>query len=59
MANIDWTTLGPAIAKIFAEYLAAERSRTGLTDEQIFERAGIKWDAAIVKLMEDLERLQD
>lgn len=58
MADIDWTTMGPMIAKIFADFLAAERSRTGLTDEEIFARAGAKWDTATGKLMADLQRLE-
>lgn len=58
MADIDWITLGPMVAKIFADFLAAERSRTGLTDEEIFERAGTKWDTATANLLADLQRLE-
>ena len=42
MAEIDWTITGPLLAKLLAEFLAAERSRSGLTNEEIFERAGAK-----------------
>lgn len=55
---IDWIVLGPMIAKIFADFLAAERSRTGLTDEQIFGRAGVKLAENEVRLLADLQRLQ-
>ena len=57
MAQIDWTTAGPLIAKILADFLAAERSRSGLTDEQIFERNGVKYDANTAKMLEDYARL--
>lgn len=58
MAEIDWTLIGPQLAAALAAILAAERSRSGLTDAEIFERAGIKHDANIAKLVEDLERLK-
>lgn len=58
MADIDWAVFGPQIATLFAAFLAAERSRSGLSDAEIFERAGVKHDANITKLLEDLERLK-
>ena len=58
MAEIDWITLGPMLAKMLADVLAAERSRSGLTTEEIFERAGKKLDENEAKLLEDLARLQ-
>lgn len=58
MADIDWTLLGPQLASALAAILAAERSRSGLDDAAIFERAGIKHDANIAKLLADLERLK-
>jgi hypothetical protein len=57
MAEIDWTVFGPLMARVFADFLAAERSRSGLTTEEIFTRAGKKLDENEVKLLEDLERL--
>lgn len=57
-ADIDWTVLGPQLAATLAAILLAERSRTGLTDAEIFERAGVKHDANIAALLEDLARLQ-
>lgn len=59
MADIDWTITGPLVAQMLASFLAAERARTGLTNEQIFEIAGRKLDANEAKLIEDLERLKD
>lgn len=58
MAEIDWTVFGPIAAKMLADLLAAERSRTGLTDAQIFERAGKKLDDNNEKLLADILRLQ-
>lgn len=58
MADIDWTVTGPLLAKLLADFLAAERSRTGLSDVEIFDRAGVKHDANIAELLKDLERLQ-
>lgn len=58
MADIDWALIGPQLAAALAAILAAERSRTGLSDPEIFERAGIKHDANIAKLVEDLDRLK-
>lgn len=58
MAEIDWTVLGPMIAQILASYLAAEQSRTGLTTEEIFARAGAKLEENGVRLLADLARLQ-
>lgn len=55
---MDWIVAGPIIAKILADFLAAERSRSGLTNEQIFERAGKKLDENEAKLLEDLQRLK-
>lgn len=55
---VDWIVLGPMIAKIFADFLAAERSRSGLTNDEIFSRAGVKLMENEVKLLEDLQRLQ-
>lgn len=55
---MDWIVTGPIIAKILADFLAAERSRSGLTNEEIFERAGLKVSENEVKLLEDLQRLQ-
>ena len=57
MAEIDWTILGPLAAQLLTEFLAAERSRTGLTDDQIFERAGKKLDENEAKLLADIQRL--
>jgi hypothetical protein len=54
---IDWVTLGPILARIVADLLAAERSRTGLTDAEIFERAGVKIDQNETRLLEDITRL--
>lgn len=56
--DVDWITLGPMLAKMLADFLAAERSRSGLTTEEIFERAGKKLDENEAKLLEDLTRLQ-
>ena len=56
---IDWVTLGPILARIVADMLAAERSRTGLTDAEIFDRAGVKIDENEKKLLEDIARLTD
>jgi hypothetical protein len=58
MANIDWVTLGPLLAKILADFLAAERTRSGLTNEEIFQRAGAKLDENEAKLLEDIARLE-
>lgn len=58
MADIDWAVLGPQLATVLAAILAAERSRSGLTDQEIFERAGLKHDENIAKLVEDLDRLK-
>lgn len=58
MAEIDWSLIGPIAAEALAKFLAAERSRSGLTDEQIFARAGIQHDQNIVELLKDLERLK-
>lgn len=58
MAEIDWTILGPQLAAALAAILAAERSRSGLTDAEIFERAGLQHDANIAALLEDLDRLK-
>lgn len=55
---IDWIVLGPLVAKLFADFLAAERSRSGLTNEEIFNRAALKLDANEAKLIADLERLR-
>lgn len=55
---MDWVVLGPMLAKILADFLAAERSRSGLSDEQIFDRAGLKLDENEAKLVADLARLQ-
>lgn len=55
---IDWTIFGPLAAQLLAEFLAAERSRTGLTNEQIFDRAGKKLDQNEAELLADLERLK-
>jgi hypothetical protein len=57
MANIDWITVGPMLAKILADLIAAERSRSGLTTQEIFARAGAKIDENEAKLLEDLARL--
>jgi hypothetical protein len=57
MANIDWITVGPMLAKILADLIAAERSRSGLTTQEIFQRAGAKLDENEAKLLEDLARL--
>jgi len=54
----DWVILGPMLAKILADFIAAERSRSGLSTQEIFERAGRQLDQNEVKLLEDLERLQ-
>lgn len=54
---IDWIVLGPMLAKMLADFLAAERSRSGLTNEQIFERAGKKLDDNEAKLLADIARL--
>lgn len=54
---IDWIVLGPMLAKMLADFLAAERSRSGLTNEQIFERAGKKLDENEQKLLADIARL--
>ena len=54
---IDWITLGPILARIVADLLVAERSRTGLSDAEIFERAGVKIDQNEKKLLEDIARL--
>jgi hypothetical protein len=54
---IDWVTLGPILARIVADLLAAERSRTGLTDAEIFQRAGVKIDQNETRLLEDITRL--
>lgn len=59
MAEIDWTIMGPLAAQLLAQLVIAERERTGLTTEQIFENAGRKLDANEAKLLEDLERLKD
>lgn len=56
---VDWVIFGPLIAKMLADFIAAERSRTGLTTEAIFERAGKKLDENEVKLLEDIARLTD
>jgi hypothetical protein len=58
MAEIDWVVLGPLLAKMLADVLAAEQSRSGLTTEEIFDRAGHKLDENEAKLLEDLARLQ-
>lgn len=55
---IDWIILGPMLAKILADFLSAERSRSGLTNDQIFDRAGVKLDENEAKLVADLIRLQ-
>lgn len=55
---VDWIVLGPLLAKVLADFLAAERSRSGLTNEEIFNRAGLKLDANEAKLIADLERLK-
>lgn len=55
--QIDWTIFGPIAAQLLADFLAAERSRTGLTNEQIFDRAGKKLDDNEAKLLEDIARL--
>lgn len=54
---VDWVVLGPMLAKILADFLAAERSRSGLTNEEIFNRAGLKLDENEAKLIADLARL--
>lgn len=59
MPEIDWITLGPMIAQILATYLEAEKSRTGLTTEEIFQRAGAKLEENEIRLLEDLARLQN
>lgn len=58
MAEIDWALIGPQLAEALAKILAAERSRSGLTDEEIFQRAGVKEDENIAKLVADLARLK-
>lgn len=55
---MDWVVLGPLLAKVVADLLAAERSRSGLTNEEIFDRAGVKLDQNEAKLIADLIRLQ-
>lgn len=55
---VDWLILGPMLAKIFADFLAAEKSRSGLTPDEIFNRAGLKLDENEAKLIADLARLQ-
>lgn len=54
---VDWIVLGPLLAKMFADFLAAERSRSGLSNEQIFNRAGVKLDENEAKLLADIARL--
>lgn len=54
---IDWMIFGPLIARLLADFIAAERSRTGLTTEAIFERAGKKLDENEAKLIADIARL--
>jgi hypothetical protein len=55
---MDWTVLGPMMAKLLADYLAAEQARSGLTTEEIFDRAGRKLDENEAKLLADIARLQ-
>ena len=52
-------SITPQIASVFAQLLAAERSRAGLTDEEIFERAGVKLDENERKLVADFARLSE
>lgn len=59
MADVDWVVVGPMIAKLLAEFIAAEKSRSGLTTEEIFERAGAKLADNEIRLLEDLARLQN
>jgi len=56
--TVDWVVLGPLLARILSDYLAAERSREGLTTEEIFERAGKKLEENEIRLLADIERLQ-
>lgn len=58
MSSVDWIVLGPMLAKILSDLIAAERSRAGLTTEEIFQRAGLKLDENEAKLIADLARLQ-
>lgn len=59
MAEIDWTIVGPLTANMLMQILIAERERTGLTTEQIFEQAGRKLEDNEARLLADLERLKD
>ena len=43
-----------ALGKAANEFLAAERARTGLTNKEIFERAGVKLSENEQKLLSDL-----
>lgn len=54
---MDWVTLGPIVAKLLADFIAAEKSRSGLTTEEIFARAGKQLDENEAKLLADIERL--
>jgi hypothetical protein len=56
--GIDWFVVGPLVANALAQLLAAERERTGLTNEEIFANNDVKLDENEAKLLEDLERLK-
>ena len=48
----------PAVAGLLANLIAAERARTpDVSDDEIFERNGVKFDENDRKLLADLERL--
>lgn len=50
----------PVVAEIgrgLLAFLERERTRTGLTEEQIFERAGVTYDQNKQELLKDLQRL--
>lgn len=55
---MDWTVYGPLLAKIMADYIIGMKAQSGLTLDQLWEKAGVKLDANDRKLLEDLIRLQ-
>lgn len=59
MAEIDWTIVGPLTTQLLMQLVIAERERSGLTTEEIFEQAGRKLEENEVRLLADLERLKD
>lgn len=56
--GVDWLVVGPLVAKALADMLAAERARSGRTNDEIFASNDVKIDENEAKLVADALRLQ-